>query len=87
MCWQIDGKSDNCSNDTFVITPCCGVLESRQSSNSDYKTILHICFTPKASEVYRADFIVHGVLGEDLLCIRLEGQGTHDGHFEACASI
>jgi len=83
----VETSSENCSENTFVFDPFCGLLDGQLSVCSGYKTVVRVYFTAHAADEYNAVFVLEGILGEELQRIHVHGEGTHDGHFEALVNV
>ena len=80
-------KSANCNEDTFVISPTSGRLEAIGSPSSRRDSVISVRFTAHSCETFDASFVFRGSLEEKTCYLRVTGQGTYDGHYEAVANV
>jgi len=80
-------KSTNCNVDTFVVSPTSGRLEAIGSLSSKHDSVISVRFTAHSCETFEASFVFRGLLEEKTCYVRVCGQGTYDGHYEAVANV
>jgi hypothetical protein len=84
---RLETKSDNCTSDTFVVSPTSGLLQGQTSFLSDNKAVIHIYFTATSCETYTAEYVLEGILGEEPCILRARGCGSYDGRFEVILNV
>lgn len=84
---HIDQQSENCSQDTFKVSPLSGMLDAHITHVSNSKSIITLYFTAKHSEDYHCTFRVQGMLGEETRHIHVFGSGSYDGKHESILNV
>jgi len=84
---RVEQKSENCSQDTFLMEPTQGMLEAHITHISNSKSIIKVFFKAKHSEAYDCTFLVQGMLGEESRRIHVRGCGSYDGKHEAILNV
>ena len=73
--------------DTFVISPTSGKLEASGSLSSEHDSVISVRFTAHSCETFDASFVFGGLLEEKMCHLRVCGQGTYDGRYEAVVNV
>ena len=88
MCFRgAVSKSSNSMEDTFVVEPMSGKLEASGSHECRCQSVICVRFTAHSCETFDASFAFDGLLEEKRCYLRVCGQGTYDGHYEAVVSV
>jgi len=80
-------KSANCGGETFVVSPSSGRLEASGSRTSKNESAITVRFTALSCDSFDASFAFDGLLEEKRCYLRVCGQGTYDGSYEAAVSV
>jgi len=79
--------SANCNEDTFVVSPASDTLEASRSVTSKVESVACVQFTAHSCETFDASFVFDGLLEEKRCYLRVSGQGTFDGRYEAVVNV
>ncbi|XP_053571638.1 LOW QUALITY PROTEIN: deleted in lung and esophageal cancer protein 1 [Bombina bombina] len=82
----LDKEERHSDQEIFSISPSSGILGAHLNLTSASKESIQITFTARTSTEYETTVVIHGLLGEEPLELKLKGCGSNDERYEALHS-